>query len=175
MALAGGAVMAVGMFNATLMTWSRLPVALAGDGLLPSVFARRARRTGAPFVAIGVGSVLVALSMGLGVRSLLQLDVLVWGLGLVLEFAALVALRVREPEMPRPFRVPGGLAGAVLLSVPPTALLALAAVVLWREPALGPLGAGDLVLVLLAAGVLWYVAARPRRPGNRGPGRGRRR
>jgi len=41
---------------------------------------------------------------------------------------ALAVLRWKEPDLPRPFRVPGGKAGAVLVGVCPTILLGLAAV-----------------------------------------------
>ena len=41
---------------------------------------------------------------------------------LILEFAALVWLRVKKPAMPRPYRVPHGIAGAIAISVPPVAL-----------------------------------------------------
>ncbi len=41
---------------------------------------------------------------------------------LILEFAALIRLRVREPDMPRPYRIPLGLAGLVALSAPPVVL-----------------------------------------------------
>jgi len=41
----------------------------------------------------------------------------------LLEFVALVFLRIKEPELRRPFRVPGGMTGAVLLGVCPALLL----------------------------------------------------
>ncbi len=45
-----------------------------------------------------------------------------YALSLVLEFAALVWLRVREPEMARPYRVPLGTAGIIAFIFPPVAL-----------------------------------------------------
>lgn len=50
---------------------------------------------------------------------------LLTGFSILLEFAALVALRIREPELPRPYRVPGGLPVAIGLGVLPLALLIL--------------------------------------------------
>src|SRR5581483_6844428 len=44
-------------------------------------------------------------------------------LSLLLEFAALVALRIREPQLDRPFRVAGGLIGAIAIGIPPMLLL----------------------------------------------------
>ena len=41
---------------------------------------------------------------------------------LILEFAALVWLRLKRPEMARPFRVPFGVPGVIAISLPPVAL-----------------------------------------------------
>jgi hypothetical protein len=43
----------------------------------------------------------------------------------LLEFAALVALRLREPNLPRPFRIPGGTVVAGLLALCPAILIGL--------------------------------------------------
>jgi amino acid transporter len=115
-----------GQFNALLMSYSRLPLVMAQDRLLPRVFARVHPRTGAPWVAIVACAVLYAACLGLGFDRLITLDVLLWGASLVLEFLALVILRVREPKLTRPFRVPGGITGAALLGVIPAVLLVLA-------------------------------------------------
>ncbi|MFL6436944.1 MAG: APC family permease [Terriglobales bacterium] len=122
----GGMVSSFGQFNALLMSYSRLPLAMAKDGLLPRVFSRVSRRTGAPWVAIIACAVLYGACLGIGFDRLITLDILLWGASLMLEFLALVILRVREPGMPRPFRVPGGTAGAALLGVIPAGLLVLA-------------------------------------------------
>ncbi len=124
--VAGGMVCGVGMFNALVMSYSRLPLALARDGLLPSVVARTHPRTGAPWVAIVLCAGAYAACLGLGFARLVELDVTLYGLSLALEFVALVALRIREPALPRPFRVPGGLGGAIAVGVIPMALLAAA-------------------------------------------------
>jgi len=122
----GGMVSAIGTFNSLVMSYSQVPVALAEDGLFPRVFARRTGRLGAPWVAILVCSAAYACCLGLGFSRLVLLDVLVYGLSLLLEFVALVVLRIREPQLPRKFRVPGGLVGAIAVGVLPMALLIVA-------------------------------------------------
>src|SRR5262249_43165767 len=107
----GGLLSSLGMFNALILSYSRLPVALAGDGLLPRLLARRDAKTGAPYVAIVACGLLYSLCLRLGFARLAELDVLIYGLSLVIEFAALLALRIREPELPRPFRIPFGTRG----------------------------------------------------------------
>jgi amino acid transporter len=156
MALAG-AISATGMFVATLLSWSRIPVALADDGWLPGWLGRRSPRTHAPVPAVIAGGVATAACIGIGLRQLLELNVILYGAGLVLEFVALVALRIREPDLPRPFRVPGGLTVAVAISAVPTALLLLAAWIGRGEP--GPLGLSAVALTGLIAlvGPVWWL------------------
>jgi len=129
------------------------------DGYLPRIFARRNKRTGMPWVAIAACAVGWAFAFGLGFVALAVMDVLLSGLSVLLEFAALVALRLREPKLPRPFRVPGGLAGAVAVCVTPTLLIGLAFVRNATQPA-GPFNALTLDMLLIAAGPAIYAASR---------------
>jgi amino acid transporter len=155
-----------GTFNSLVMSYSRLPVAMAEDGHLPRIFTRKLK-DGAPWVAIVVLGIAWVASLGLPFDKLVMLDILLYGASLVLEFLALIMLRIREPQLPRPFRVPGGIAGAIALGVGPTALLAVALIKnrgehldLWRVGSVSQLGFG---LGLMALGVVYYfVAGRPR-------------
>jgi amino acid transporter len=122
---AAGMVGALGSFNSLVLSYSRVPVVLAQDGYLPAVFSRLHPKTGAPWVAILACAAGWALALRLSLPRLFALDVLVYGLSLLLEFAALVVLRIREPGLHRPFRVPGGLIAAVLLGLGPALLIAL--------------------------------------------------
>ena len=109
----GGMISAFGMFNALVMSYSRLPLAMAQDGMLPRVFGKLHPRSRAPWVAILVCAIGWAMCLGLGFERLVTIDILLYGVSLALEFVALIVLRVREPELPRAFRVPGGMFGAV--------------------------------------------------------------
>jgi len=101
------------------------------------------------------------LCLGLTFVKLIVLDVLLTGLSILLEFAALAALRIREPHLPRPYRVPGGLFGALAIGVPPLALLVLTAVRSHIEP-VGPIDALQLGALLIALGAaVYFVARRP--------------
>ncbi len=157
---AGGALSALGMYNALLLSWSRLPVALAEDRWLLPGLARRSARTHAPVPALVLGGCLSALCVGLGLRRLVEIDVLLYGAGLALELVALVALRLREPRLVRPFRVPGGWAGLLAVAALPLALLGAAA---WRgraEPGALGLSASGLSLAVAALGPLWWAIGR---------------
>jgi amino acid transporter len=151
----GGMVSSFGQFNALLMSYSRLPLAMANDGLLPRIFARESLRTGAPWVAITSCAILYSACLGLGFDRLVTLDILLWGASLVLEFLALVLLRVQEPQLPRPFRVPGGAVGTALLGLPPAGLLVLAAFHAEHEQIAG-MSVWLFGTIVMAAGLFAY-------------------
>ena len=62
----------------------------------------------------------------LGFERLIAIDVILYGLSLLLQFASLALLRRNEPDLPRPFRVPGGKWGVALVGVAPLLLLGIA-------------------------------------------------
>jgi hypothetical protein len=68
---------------------------------------------------------------------------------------------MREPEMTRPYRVPGGIAGAVALSFPPVALCILS-IALADLPTVWVSVAG-IVLGLIVYGLISRVYARAAR------------
>jgi len=162
-----GVIGAIGSFGALMLSFTRLPLVMAEDGYLPKVFKRRSARTGAPWVAILVCAILWAACFPLGFEKSLLLDVMLTGLSILLEFWALVALRVREPELARPFRVPGGTAGAVALGVPPLALM-IAAFARNRSESVGSTNELVIGAVVIAAGVALYFLSR--RLGNKQDG-----
>src|SRR5437016_10875500 len=62
----GGMFSGFGMFNALVMSYSRLPLAMAQDGMLPKIFAKLHRRSRAPWVAIITLAICWACCLGLG-------------------------------------------------------------------------------------------------------------
>ena len=90
-----------------------------------------------------------------------EFDLVLYGAALLLEFVALVILRKREPHLPRPFRVPGGLAGAVAVGVGPALLIAFA---IWAARGERVAGLSALVFASLVAatGPIIYIALRRR-------------
>ena len=122
--VAGGAITGVGMFNALVMSYTRLPMAMAEDGMLPLVVARRNSR-GVPWVSVLLCGLAWALALKLPFERLISIDLILYGSSLLLEFVALVVLRIREPRLERPFKA-GNLAVACLLGVGPAALIGYA-------------------------------------------------
>jgi amino acid transporter len=159
----GGMISAFGMFNALVMSYSRLPLAMAQDGMLPRVFGKLHPRSRAPWISIVACAIGWALCLGLGFARLVTIDILLYGASLMLEFVALVVLRIREPTLPRAFRVPGGMFGAVAAGVTPMLLLGVSVVRSETEQVLG-MSSFAFGLLLIAAGVLAYflnVALKP--------------
>jgi amino acid transporter len=154
-----GVIGAIGSFSALMLSFTRLPLVMAEDGYLPRVFSRLHPRTGAPWVAIAACAILWAVCYPLGFERNLILDVLLTGLSILLEFWALVALRFRESELVRPFRVPGGITGAVVIGLPPLALMGVA-VVRNRRELVGDTNGLVIGIVIIVAGVLLYFLSR---------------
>jgi len=158
----GGMFSAFGMFNALVMSYSRLPLAMAQDGMLPKFFGTLNRRR-APWVAIIALAIGWACCLGLGFERLVTLDILLYGLSLTLEFLALVVLRIREPRLKRPFRVPGGMFGAVAVGVAPVLLLGFDLIRSQTEQLSG-MSSFAFGAIVIGAGVLVYVLKQVLKP-----------
>jgi amino acid transporter len=103
-----------------------------------------------------------ALALGFTFERLISIDLVLYGGALLLEFIALVVLRIKEPEMKRPFRVPGGTYGAVAMGIGPTLLIGFA---LWaaRGEQVAGLPALWFAAIVAAGGPIAYLMARRRR------------
>lgn len=116
----------ISILNATILTSTRMPSAMAEDGYLPQLFAAKHPRFGTPWVAILVSGVIYAL---LSFHTLAQLlTVYIWLRTLVTILTVLSAWRLRQkfPEMKRAFHIPCGKAGLVYVVTAPIAMGALA-------------------------------------------------
>jgi amino acid transporter len=152
----GGIISAFGMFNALVMSYSRLPLAMAQDGMLPGIFAKLQKKSRAPWVAIVALALCWAMCLGLGFARLVTLDILLYGFSLMLEFIALAVLRFREPELARPFRVPGGLFGAIAIGIPPMLLLGFS-IIRSEHEQVWNMSSFAFGMILIAAGVVAYA------------------
>jgi amino acid transporter len=120
----GGVITGIGMFNALVMSYTRVPMAMAQDGMLPQIMARRNAR-GVPWISVLLCGLAWALALKLPFERLISIDLILYGSSLLLEFVALVVLRIKEPDLPRPFKA-GNLAFAISLGVGPAALIGFA-------------------------------------------------
>lgn len=107
--LAGGAVISI--FSVTLVTLygqTRILFAMGRDGLLPATFAKVHPRTMAPVSNTVIVAVAVALLAGLvpldRLAELVSFGTLT---AFIVVSLAVIVLRLREPDLPRAFKVPG--------------------------------------------------------------------
>jgi amino acid transporter len=142
-AVAAGAVLStVGLFLSLLLTNGRLPYVLARDGHLPDTLAAVHARYGTPWAALVVSSAIYAAFAVFSFKDLIVLNVWLYSLALLVELAAFLRLRARAPSMARPWRVPGGRAGAWLAALLPAACALLAmATAGWRNVVAGAVAA----------------------------------
>lgn len=164
LAIAGAAVLSqVGLFCSLLLSGARVPEVLARDGALPASLARLHPRYRTPVRSIVVSCLVIVAFCALQFTVIITTDIVLSLAALLLEFAALIALRVRFPHMRRPFRVPGGLAGVVGITVPVVVILGWLVAVEWADPVDGPgvrLGVG----LAVAGAAAWWPTRRLARP-----------
>ena len=158
----GGVITGVGMFNALVMSYSRLPMAMAEDGMLPRTLAKRNAR-GVPWVSVLFCGLGWAMALNLPFEKLITMDLVLYGTSLLLEFVALVVLRLREPRLERPFRA-GSLAMTFALGAGPAVLIGYALYASRAEEV--KLGSHSISALLFSAAVallgpLIYAAAAP--------------
>jgi APA family basic amino acid/polyamine antiporter len=168
-----GALVLVTAIATSLAGAERVAYAMARYDMLPHAFARPERDAApAPAATLALAVVAAALlgltdAVGDGARflgSLYSFGVLI---ALTAAQVAVVRLRVREPDLPRPFRVPGGVRvrGAVV-PVPAVAGAALT-LGLWVAALFTHPGVWVAGPVWLAVGAVVYVASR--RASGKGP------
>lgn len=151
-----GALDGLGTFGALTLSLTRLPYAMAEDGLLPRALARR-WSNGVPWVSVLACSLGWALALSFTFERLISIDLVLYGGALLLEFIALVILRVKEPLLPRPFRVPGGTWAAAAMGIGPVLLIGFA---LWaaRGEQVAGIPALWFAAIVAGAGPVVYLA-----------------
>lgn len=148
--------------HATVITAPRVYFSMAQDGLFFRRLAEVHPRFGTPALAIGASCVWAALLALTGTfEQLLTYVVFVGWIFYALGAAAVISLRFKRPDIPRPFRVPGYPFTPLLF------VLAAAAIVLntiVEQPGQSAIGIGVVLL-----GVPAYLFWRSRQGGGREP------
>jgi amino acid transporter len=137
----------ISLFHGALMVNTRVPLSLAEQRSFPAAFALVGRRFGAPWFSLlfdGAVYTLIALSVDHFV------DIVVWNQWLnagiyTLLYLAFLRLRLKRPDLPRRFRVPGGWPGAIAICVGPF-------IVCWLGVPIGAMRMAWLGLIGLASG-----------------------
>lgn len=118
----------VSLLNATVLTSTRMPSSLSEDGYLPPRLAAKHLKFGTPWIAIMISSAIYA---ALSFHTMAQLlTVYVWLRILVSVLTVLAAWRLRQlqPELKRPFRIPGRTMGLAYVVIAPIVMSVIALV-----------------------------------------------
>ncbi|MDQ6827480.1 MAG: APC family permease [Gemmatimonadota bacterium] len=157
-----GMVSAVALFNALLMSYSRIPLAMASDGLLPS-FLERTDDRGNPQNAVLVSAICYSACTIFPFAGLVVADVLLYSMALFLEFGALVMLRRREPELRGAYRIPVNTWGVVGLALLPFAVLLLVVALEIHDGEYGAPAVRGALIVAAIGPLLYFIASRKSR------------
>jgi amino acid transporter len=147
------------LFNSQLLYVSRLPFAMARDGWLPAILARQSKRTGAPIYAITISCAVTAIFCALPFGKLVVIDVLLYTAELILEFIALIVLRRTRADMPRLFKIRGGMPVLILITIAPMLLASIVFYATFSSADANPRQAA-IVALLIAAGSVVYLLRR---------------
>jgi APA family basic amino acid/polyamine antiporter len=157
----GGALGLTAAAGSAMLGVSRVGYSLATNRQIPSAIGRLHGRWGTPYVIIGAAAV---ISAALVLPTNLDFLVGIYAFGAMLAFtiahASVVALRFRERERDRAYRVPWSIAvGGAELPIP-AAIGALASGAGWLTLLVFHSGARYLGLAWLLGGLVLYVAYR---------------
>jgi amino acid transporter len=123
---AGGMASTVGLYAAVLLSVSRVPQVMADDRLLPKKMCTLHPRFKTPYISILASSLVVSILILFTFSDLVIMDIILYGAGLSLEFIALLVLRVREPAVHRPFRIPLNTMGLFFMTLLPLGIYLIA-------------------------------------------------
>ncbi|HMK11778.1 MAG TPA: APC family permease [Acidimicrobiales bacterium] len=151
---AAALVSAAGLFSALLLSVSRVPFVMGRDGYLPKVLMRTHRTYGTPWVALVISSAIYSIFILGPFQSLVVVDVMIYAGALALEFVALVVLRIRAPQMDRPYRIPGGWPTLILVCLGPAVILYVA--ISGQIDDSGLASSVGLALLFMASGPILY-------------------
>ncbi|GAB4857927.1 hypothetical protein Ancab_015832 [Ancistrocladus abbreviatus] len=112
----------MGMFVAEMSSDSFQLLGMAERGMLPEFFGKRSRH-GTPLVGILFSASGVVLLSWLTFSEIVAAENFLYCFGMILEFIAFIVLRIKQPAAPRPYKIPVGTVGAVLMCIPPTILI----------------------------------------------------
>jgi len=147
----------VALLNSTVLTSTRMPFAMAQDGYLPEFFARKHPRYGTPATAIVVSSLIYAALAFHTLGQLISIYLWLRAATTVLTVLSAWGMRRRHPDLARPFRIPGGNIGLLVVVLLPIAMTYIA--LRYSDPIAQKWGP-----VALLAGVGVYGLVRFRRP-----------
>ncbi len=146
----------IGLFTGNSLGGSRVPFALAEDGMFPRWMVKVHDKYGTPWIAIILCGVIYAIFSLQAFAFLVVADVFLQLLVILAEFGAMWVLRYKMPDLPRQ-KVPGGVLGMILVTLGPTIIILVAIYSQLVEEGLNSLG---WALAFMAVGAVLYFPFR---------------
>lgn len=112
----------MGMFLAEMSSDSFQLLGMAERGMLPTFFAKRSRY-GTPIVGTIFSATGVVLLSCLSFQEIVAAENFLYCFGMIMEFIAFVKLRIEHPATSRPYKIPLGTTGSILMCILPTLLI----------------------------------------------------
>jgi len=121
---AAAALSKMGNFVTEMSSDSYQLLGMAERGMLPEFFAKRSRH-GTPLIGILFSACGVVLLSWMSFQEIIAAENYLYCFGMILEFIAFIKLRMTHPSTSRPYRIPLGTVGAVVMIIPPTILIVI--------------------------------------------------
>jgi amino acid transporter len=146
----------IGLFIGNGLGGTRVPFAMAADGMMPKFMVKVHPKYGTPWVAILFCGLIYSIFSLSAFAALVVIDVFLNMLVLMAEFFALWKLRFDLPDLPRK-KVPGGWFGLTLVTLAPALIIGLAIYSQYVEEGMASI---SLALVAMAVGAVLYFPIR---------------
>ncbi|KAK7318933.1 hypothetical protein RJT34_03642 [Clitoria ternatea] len=119
-----GAILSIiGLFEAQLSSAAYQLLGMADLGFIPHIFGERSKRFNTPWMAILISTVIALAMSFFTFTEIISTVNFLYSLGMLLEFASFLRLRKKFPALKRPFEVPFGFLGLVIMCLVPSMLL----------------------------------------------------
>jgi len=96
----------IGLYAGYLASGARPPFQISRDRLLFRFFGRTSKKYGTPWVAILIFALVNCVLISREFTALIVMDIFLLMFAYILVFISAIVLRIKEPDTPRPFRVP---------------------------------------------------------------------
>lgn len=152
----------IGLFIGNSLGASRVPFALAADGMMPHWLIKVHPKYGTPWVSILISGVVFSVLSLSTFAFLVVVDVFLNVIALMLQFLAMWKLRISRPNIRRD-KVPGGWIGLILVTIAPFSIIIMAIISQVIEVGFGSIW---LAFVAIAVGSgLYFVMRKWVKPG----------
>lgn len=145
----GAVLSGIGLFEAQLSSSAYQVQGMAELGFLPKFFGVRSKWFNTPWVGIVISTAITLSVSFMSFTEIISSANFLYSLGMLLEFASFVWLRRKHPAMKRPYRVPMGIPGLVVMCLVPSAFLVFIMAIATKVVYL-------VSGVMTLAGVGWY-------------------